>query len=133
MKHTTTKGNEVSGYNLANCRAVDGDCVEAQIELPFGISIVQRIRLRGFFAPELTGAMPEAARIAQERLQLALVVGETQLCAKPLRRDSYGRLIGCIAVSGVVLDGSSVLGDAQLSESAHRADLAFVRGLKKIR
>ena len=112
---------------ITNARALDGDSIEAQVELPLGVAIKRRIRLKGFFAPEHAGANPTAADAARERLQAALDVHECHIQCHGMRNDRYGRLTAVLMLNGRAVHPGMVLGELQLTPSAHKADLNAAR------
>jgi len=100
-------------YNAIINRVVDGDTVDAQIDLGFNIFIRERLRIANIDAPETYGvkkdsAEYEAGMVAKNRL-VELVDGK-QVTIKTEKKGKYGRYIAEIFV-----DGSSV-GEVLLSE-----------------
>ncbi|MEO5338879.1 MAG: nuclease, partial [Magnetospirillum sp. WYHS-4] len=55
-------------YAAEILRVIDGDTFEARIRLWLNQDLVQKVRLAGIDAPELTGPCPEAGRAARARL-----------------------------------------------------------------
>lgn len=116
---------------LCHCRAIDGDSIEAQIKLPLGIYCKRRIRLKGFFAPEMKGAFPQAAEKARQCLQNALDVHTCHIACHGMKEDRYGRIAATLMLNGRAVHGGLVLGELQLDPKAHGADLLFSRGVRK--
>ena len=44
--------NSLYFYSISNIRVIDGDTIDADIDLGFSISIRRRVRLEGIDAPE---------------------------------------------------------------------------------
>jgi endonuclease YncB( thermonuclease family) len=112
---------------LANCRAVDGDTIIADILLPLGIKVQRRIRLKGFFAPEHGGTNPAAAEAATIRLQQALDVHEVHIACTGMRDDRYGRLTATLLLNGRAVHPGAVQGEYQLDLARHKRDLNATR------
>lgn len=114
-------------YAIGDPRAIDGDTIEGTIILDFGVCIRKRIRLKGFFAPEKDGPNPTSANLARLRLQEWLNGHALHLAAQGMKEDRYGRLVAWILGNGRGADPHAILGDLQLSEAAHAAELKFAR------
>lgn len=81
-------------YNATVVKIVDGDTIDAEIDLGFDIKIKKRIRLSGINAPESrTRNLAEKALglKAKERL-IELCVGTFKI--KSLGKGKYGRILG---------------------------------------
>jgi len=96
-------------YKIKLERVVDGDTVDADIDLGFDVSVKKRIRLQGINAPESrTRDLEEKARglAAKDRLK-AILEGakEIQLCSHGVGK--YGRCLGELHVN--TLDGKECL------------------------
>lgn len=111
-------------------RAVDGDTLDAMIILPLGVHLRRRIRLKGFYAPELDGSSPEAGHRAKALLQGFCEKGGLYLRCTGMKEDNHGRLVGELYVNNLPVDPSEVLCELQLTPEAHRADVAFARRAK---
>lgn len=114
-------------YHLVDCRAIDGDTIEASVKLPLNVSVRKRIRLKGFYSNEHQGENPDAAHAAQQRLQQALDGHIIHLLTRGSKEDQYGRICGHLFVDGHGVTGSQILGDLQLSEQSHAADLRIAK------
>lgn len=112
---------------IHNARAIDGDTIQGDIELPLGVKIRKRIRLKGFLAPEHHGANPTAADAATQRLQHALDVHTVHIQCQGMRDDRYGRLTATLLLNGRAVAPGMVLADLQLSLDAHKNDLRQAR------
>ena len=86
-------------YNAKVIRILDGDTVEAEIDLGFGVSITRIVRMNGIDTPEKTSSIltvRELAAKATARARYALenkkVILQTQLD----KGDKYGRVLAYI-------------------------------------
>lgn len=93
-------------YKIKNLiRVIDGDTIEADIDLGFNITLNQTIRLEGINAPETRTLNEEVKKYgvrAKEKLQEYLkgpgdLIVATQ---KPNSTEKYGRVIGTIYKEG---------------------------------
>ena len=81
-------------YNAKIVNVVDGDTVDAMIDLGFNISFRERLRLYGIDTPELNSrdtAVRESARIATDFV-IKHVLGRTVLL-KTYKKDKFGRYL----------------------------------------
>ena len=96
-------------YKIKLDRVVDGDTIDAYIDLGFNISVKKRIRFQGINAPESrTRDLEEKAKglAAKDRLKAVLEgANEIQLCSHGIGK--YGRCLGELHVD--VLDGKECL------------------------
>ena len=86
-------------YNAKLDRIVDGDTLDANIDLGFDITIHKRIRLAGIDTPESrTRDLEEKARglASKERLKELLEGGEFVVESKEVGK--YGRVLGTLLV-----------------------------------
>ena len=103
-------------YKATLLRVVDGDTVDAEIDLGFKIFIKERIRLMGIDTPESrTRNLAEKSwgKAASARLSelLAEADGKFTLVTKMQKKGKFGRILGTIEVStkdGIV-DANQVL------------------------
>ena len=89
-------------YKAKLDRVVDGDTVDANIDLGFDISVHKRIRLAGIDSPESrTRDLEEKQRglASKERLTNLLKDGEFTLESKEVGK--YGRVLGVLLVDDV--------------------------------
>jgi micrococcal nuclease len=109
-------------YKAKLLRVVDGDTVDAEIDLGFKIFIKDRIRLMGIDTPESrTRNLAEKSwgKAASARLSelLAESDGNFTLVTKVQKKGKFGRILGTIQVStkdGIV-DANQVLINEQLA------------------
>ena len=96
-------------YNIELLRVVDGDTIDAKIDLGFDVSIKKRVRFSGVNAPESrTRDLEEKARglAAKDRLKIILEgANKIQLCSHGVGK--YGRCLGELHVD--ILDGKECL------------------------
>jgi micrococcal nuclease len=103
-------------YKATLMRVVDGDTIDAEIDLGFKIFIKERIRLMGIDTPESrTRNLAEKSwgKAASARLSelLAEADGKFTLVTKMQKKGKFGRILGTIQVStkdGIV-DANQVL------------------------
>jgi endonuclease YncB( thermonuclease family) len=107
-------------YPAKVTRVVDGDTVVAEITLPFDTTVTRRIRLKGFWADELTGPYAVSGEIARIRLAQWLADKVIWLHSPSQRKDRYGRTIASLWHEGRIIPAKEILGDAQLTEAEHR-------------
>jgi micrococcal nuclease len=88
-------------YKAKIINVVDGDTVDAVIDLGFHIKTTQRLRLLGVDAPELRGpkAKPESAQAAKIYVMDKLMAKEVNV--RTLKSDSFGRWLALIEVDGI--------------------------------
>lgn len=120
-------------FILFKCEAVDGDTIDAWVELGFSVCVQQRFRLKGFFAPELDGATPENGLAAKIQLQAALEGKTITVPRRGMRKDKFGRWLVTIEIDGVAADPFIALFPYQMSEHAHALDLSFARNAKRLK
>ena len=103
-------------YKATLMRVVDGDTIDAEIDLGFKIFIKERIRLMGIDTPESrTRNLAEKSwgKAASAKLSelLAEADGKFTLVTKMQKKGKFGRILGTIQVStkdGIV-DANQVL------------------------
>lgn len=78
-------------------RVVDGDTIDLDIDLGWGVWISERVRLAGVDTPEIRGAERTAGLHVANRVQERLVLGAPcVLHSLDFGRDRYGRTVGRI-------------------------------------
>jgi len=91
-------------YEAELIRVVDGDTIDAWIDLGFDITIRRRIRLWGINAPETrTLDLEEKAegKVAKARLEEILSINRGSFSVKSIGVDKYGRCLGEIYLQDV--------------------------------
>lgn len=79
-------------------RIIDGDTIDVTINLGFGITVSQRIRLKGINAAETRTLNLEEKKKgldAKEWLKKELS-GEGEFIIKTFKEDKYGRILGIL-------------------------------------
>ncbi|MGL5735122.1 MAG: thermonuclease family protein [Beijerinckiaceae bacterium] len=76
-------------------QVIDGDTVEARVQVWLGQDVVTRVRLRGIDAPEIAGACgEERQRALAARDRLAALTAQGPLTLTDIGRDKYfGRVV----------------------------------------
>lgn len=86
-------------YNARILAVVDGDTVDADIDLGLYVHTVARLRLLGINAPEIHGPEHDAGQRAKARLA-ALVEGKTiVITTHKDEREKYGRFLASLATA----------------------------------
>jgi micrococcal nuclease len=89
-------------YRCTVERCLDGDTVDAVIDLGFDCWYKSPVRLKGINAPELRGATREAAEQARRFLEGELSKGPIVILTELRKdKDKYGRVLGTLLVNGV--------------------------------
>jgi micrococcal nuclease len=103
-------------YNIKLDRVIDGDTIDAYIDLGFDIHVKKRIRFAGINTPESrTRDLEEKARglAAKDRLKVILEgANRIELCSYGVGK--YGRCLGELHVD--MLDGKQCLTLANVNE-----------------
>ena len=103
-------------YKIKLDRVIDGDTIDAFIDLGFDVSVKKRIRFMGINTPESrTRDLEEKARglAAKERLKVILE-GANQIQLNSHGVGKYGRCLGVLHVD--ILDGKECLTLANVNE-----------------
>jgi micrococcal nuclease len=118
-------------------RVVDGDTVDCNIDLGFGISSMQRVRLHGLDTPETRSKDPREKQIAQDGKQFFtswLEENKNQLVVQTFKEDKYGRLLARFrASSGICVNDEMVkLGYAWVYSGGKKVgDISHLEALRK--
>ncbi len=94
-------------YEAELIRVIDGDTVDAWIDLGFDITVRRRIRLWGINAPETRTLDLEEKRegkIAKARLEEVLNLNRGSFMVKSIGVDKYGRCLGELYIQEVNLN-----------------------------
>lgn len=97
-------------YNAKVIRILDGDTVEAEIDLGFGVSITRIVRMNGIDTPEKTSSIltvRELAAKATARARYALENKKVILKTQLDKGDKYGRVLAYIYESQSELEADS--------------------------
>lgn len=96
-------------------RILDGDTIEAELDLGFNISLTQTIRLVDIDSPEVHTLNEEHKKYgirAKEKLNEYLSQGEGNIIVatlKPNSSDKYGRILGTVYKEGHSLTASEYM------------------------
>ncbi len=93
-------------YSALVLRVVDGDTLDAEINLGFYTKITKRFRMAKINAPELKGESAVAGAATKEWLKNR-IEGKTILLDTHKGEDKYGRWI-CFAFDELCLDDKSI-------------------------
>jgi micrococcal nuclease len=89
-------------YKAKLDRVVDGDTIDAHINLGFDITIHKRIRLAGIDTPESrTRDLEEKARGLASKDRLVELLGEGDFILESKEVGKYGRVLGTLHVEDV--------------------------------
>src|SRR6218665_89677 len=83
-------------YQAKIVSVVDGDTVDAMIDLGFGIFSKQRLRLYGVDTPEINSPNPAVRQMALNAKAFVMFIiqnSPTLLTLKTYKDDKYGRLL----------------------------------------
>ena len=95
--------NSLYFYSISNIRVIDGDTIDADIDLGFSISISRRVRLEGIDAPEtrLQSKISDPEERKKEKLLgikskdfLYSICGSNKIYLISNKLDKYGRVLG---------------------------------------
>ena len=94
-------------YEAELIRVIDGDTVDAWIDLGFNITVRRRIRLWGINAPETRTRDLEEKRegkLAAARLEEMLALNRGSFMVRSIGVDKYGRCLGELYIQEVNLN-----------------------------
>lgn len=123
MKTNQRAANHADHFQASTCHAVDGDTIIAEINLGFHTTHSARIRLKGFYAPELDGRTPEQGIAARKTLQDALNGHQVTFPKRGARQDNYGRWLLELWIDGQPAIPEGTIWPYQMDERAHAEDL----------
>ena len=88
-------------YKISNIRIVDGDTIDADIDLGFGLMMRERIRLFGINTPETRTRDKEEKKkglAAKKRLEELLEKSESDITVQTQfdSRGKFGRILGTL-------------------------------------
>lgn len=92
-------------YKAQLLRVVDGDTIDAMIDLGFETYVKRRIRMTGINAPESRGATREIGKAASAHLQQLLEIEGTLFCISH-EIEKFGRVLGTLIL--VPVDGPEI-------------------------
>lgn len=101
-------------YKVKDCRVIDGDTVEAVVDLGFGISNKQRFRLRGYDAPEMK--QPGGVEVKEFLTSYVMAaLTKSDLSITTYKLDIYGRYGADLFLESSGTNINSVVQDYMLS------------------
>lgn len=92
-------------YSLSNIRVIDGDTIDADIDLGFRITVRKRIRLYGINAPEirlqskiknLEDRKKEKSLGLSAKARLSEICSKNRVYLESISVGKYGRVVGTI-------------------------------------
>ena len=96
-------------YKAILDRVVDGDTIDANINLGFDITIHKRIRLAGIDTPESrTRDLEEKKRGLASKQRLIELLGEGNFILESKEVGKYGRVLGTILIDDVNINETLV-------------------------
>jgi|TARA_R110001592_G_scaffold147322_1_gene371783 micrococcal nuclease len=96
-------------YKAKLDRVVDGDTVDAHIDLGFDITIHKRIRLAGIDSPESrTRDLEEKARGLASKDKLIELLGDGNFVLESKEVGKYGRVLGTLIVEDININDTLV-------------------------
>lgn len=109
-------------YKAKLMRVVDGDTVDAEIDLGFGVFMKQRVRLYGINTPESrTRDLEEKERGLAAKARLTELLGKEFIIETILnKRGKFGRILGTLHVTQE--DGSSMNINQTLVNEGHAVE-----------
>lgn len=92
-------------YNAVITRVIDGDTVDATVDLGFHVKMMLRFRLNGVDTPELRDSDPVKSEAAQRAKKFVIdACLNRDVTLKSYKTDKYGRWLADIWVDGVLLN-----------------------------
>lgn len=96
-------------YRAKLDRVVDGDTVDAHIDLGFDITIHKRIRLAGIDTPESrTRDLEEKARGLASKDKLIELLGDGDFVLESKEVGKYGRVLGTLMIDNLNINNTLV-------------------------
>ena len=83
-------------YRLKSVTVIDGDTIDAVVDLGFRIELRERFRLSGINAPEMKTTQGPPAKAQLERLVSQWPDGLSIQSEKPLAQEKYGRWLATL-------------------------------------
>lgn len=83
-------------YKLKAVTVIDGDTIDAVVDLGFNVSLHERFRLVGINAPEMSSASGISSKKQLERLCTQFPDGLSIQSEKPLKQEKYGRWLATV-------------------------------------
>lgn len=113
-------------YSAIVLKCVDGDTVDAQLDLGFNVYIKERFRLIGINAPEMHGESKVAGLVTQARLK-ELIEGKI-VTIQSHKVEKYGRWLARIWLPKTLESVNDLLVRENLATPYMVEDLIFDKG-----
>lgn len=89
-------------YNAVVTRVIDGDTIDASVDLGFTVHVDVRFRLNGINTAELRDSDPVKAEAAQRAKKFIIdACLNKEITLKSYKTDKYGRWLADVFVNGV--------------------------------
>jgi micrococcal nuclease len=86
-------------FRATGIRAIDGDTIECEVDLGFGLKTTQRFRLWGVDTPEKTSPIPQVKEAAYEAQEFtANFVEGKSIMLQTYKTDDFGRYLAKVFV-----------------------------------
>ncbi len=95
-------------YKATIPRVVDGDTVEASVDLGFGITSKMKLRLLGVNTPEIVGDQREKGLEAKHWLEVVVKDRDVVVQTVKDKKDKYGRYLAVIWLDGESINDNLV-------------------------
>lgn len=95
--------NTLYQYALKRIRVIDGDTLEGDIDLGFGIMLsAAKVRLSGINCPEKDTEVGKIAKLFTEQWVKAILDSKVDIVVlvKNHKKDKYGRVLGVVSGNG---------------------------------
>ena len=97
-------------YSAKVDRVIDGDTIEATVDLGFNIFTKIRFRLNGIDTAEVTSTVPETRAIAfRAKARVAELILGKDVTIKSSKSDKYGRWLADVYIDSVHLNEQLLL------------------------
>jgi micrococcal nuclease len=97
----SNKVTSLYNYVLRNVRVVDGDTLEADIDLGFGVALTGiKVRLTKIDCPEMSSQEGVNARVFTKNWVESKYAVQIVVSVKNHKKDKYGRILGAVTADG---------------------------------
>lgn len=97
---TTRKLTQPWTYKVRGFRVIDGDTIDAELDLGFGVYMTQRLRFARINAPEMSTAAGPVSKAELEKLLTGKALTVQTKRGTVDEHDKYGRYIAEVWVEG---------------------------------
>lgn len=90
-------------YSAKVTKIVDGDTIDVDIDLGFGVTLKQRVRLNGIDAPETRTKNKEEKELGlkAKRITEEYIRGAKIIVIRTYKDDMYGRILADVIADGI--------------------------------